>query len=349
MPKWVLGILIITSCIFADDPETYLPQQHKSPEEIQEELDKAEKDFQDALKLFNPWYTGPIIAGGPSMVPPGMMNIQPYVYVVDNYASFNADGKSVHDSHPLWQFQVQPEVATGITSWMDIATGPMLTSNFRNEQSYTGQADLPIILGFKILKQGVWVPGIKVSVNESVPIGKYQHLSIKKLGTDATGSGSWVTTFTFRIGKLLFWWTRHPLNTRLFLGYSIPSTVRIRGLSSYGGGFGTRGKVRPGNRFVADLGLEWSLTQRWAIATDVLFATRARTKFNGNPGINPFTGLPAGVGGGSSYTFQLAPAIEYNWSPTLSAIGGVWFTPFGRNSGNFLIYVFSVSWLFSVT
>jgi hypothetical protein len=345
MMRAVLVIFLFLSSLFAADKiETSRP--HKSPEEIQVELDKAERDFQHALTLFNPWYAGPIVAGSPTMMPPGEMNLQPYVYAIDNYASYNSENESVHKSHPLWQFQLQPVIQTGITTWMDIATAPTFTSNLRDGQSYTGVTDIPLILGFKILKQGVWVPGIKVSVAETFPIGKYQHLSVKKEGTDSTGGGSWVTSFSFRIGKVLFWWTRHPMNTRLYLSYSIPSTVHVRSLNSYGGGYGTRGKVRPGNSFTADLGLEWSLTQRWVLATDVIYTVSARTKFNGYAGIDPATGDLASVGGPSSYSFQLAPALEYNWNDSLAAIGGIWFTPYGRNSGNFINYVLSVTWTY---
>ena len=132
------------------------------------------------------------------------------------------------------------------------------------------------------------------------------------------------------------------------LQYNVPSTVRVEGLNAYGGGYGTKGKVRPGNNFVADLGLEWSLTQNWALATDVFYQTSARTKFNGDPGIDPSTGKTATVGGGSSYTFQLSPSIEYNWSDSLAAIGGIWFSPYGRNSGNFITYTFSIYYAFGV-
>ena len=346
MFRTVVGtFLFITSLLGADQNQT-APRPHKTPLEIQAELNQAEHDFQHALTLFNPWYSGPIVAGSSTMMPPGMFNLQPYIYGVDNYGFYNSESDPVHNRHPLWQLQFQPVIQVGILSWMDISTAPTMTSNFKNGQSYTGLADIPLVLGFSLLKQGVWVPGIKFTINETFPIGKYQHLSVKKEGTDSTGGGSWVTSFTLRFGKVLFWWTRHPLNTRLYLGYNIPKSVRVRSLNTYGGGYGTEGKVRPGNSFTADLGLEWSLTQRWALATDVIYTCQARTKFNGNPGIDPATGKPASVGSGSSYSFQLAPGIEYNWSDSLAAIGGIWFTPYGRNSGEFINYNFSVTWTY---
>ncbi len=346
MIKTVLSSFLLITSVFATDQNESPPHRHKSPQEIQTQLDQAEQNFEHALTLFIPWYSGPIVAGSPSMIPPGTMNLQPYVYAIDNYSSFNSHSDSVHSPHPLWQLQLQPVLQTGITSWMDFATAGTLTSNFKNGQSYTGVTDMPIIFGFKLLEQGVWAPGIKATVGETLPIGKYQHLSVKKEGTDSTGGGSWATNFSLRIGKVLFWWTRHPLNTRLYLGYSIPKSVHVRGLNSYGGGYGTKGKVRPGNSFTADLGLEWSLTQRWVLATDAIYTVSARTKFNGYAGIDPTTGELASVGSGSSYSFQLAPAIEYNWNSSLAAIAGIWFTPYGRNSGKFVNYTFSITWTY---
>ena len=340
MRRTILTSLLLLTSLFADDN---LPPP-KSAEEVQVELDQAERDFQHALTLFNPWYSGPIVAGSPSMVPPLSISLQPYFYAIDNYGVFNSNSEAKHTSPPLWEFQLQPVTQTGLTSWMDIAIAPTLTTNVRSDHSHTGLTDFPLILGFKFLEQGVWIPAIKFTVGETLPIGKYQHLSPAKEGTDITGGGSWVTTFSLRLGKVLFWWTRHPLNTRLYLGYSIPTTVHVKGLNAYGGGDGTRGKVRPGNSFTVDFALEWSLTQRWALATDAIYTATARTKFNGNAGIDPATGMPASVGSGSSYSFQLAPAIEYNWSESLAAIAGIWFTPYGRNSGRFINYNFSVSW-----
>ena len=63
MLKFIL--LLIPFLLIAQD------QPIKSPEEIQAELDQAEAQFRKAEKMFNPWYTGPLIASSASMVPPG--------------------------------------------------------------------------------------------------------------------------------------------------------------------------------------------------------------------------------------------------------------------------------------
>ena len=49
-------------------------EEHKSPEQIEQELQSAEAQFQRAKKMFNPWYTGPLQTPGASMMPPEIVD-----------------------------------------------------------------------------------------------------------------------------------------------------------------------------------------------------------------------------------------------------------------------------------
>ena len=342
MKKLLFGIVALTNSLIGQQEEPFYP-----PEEIAGELSHANEDLARAQKMFNPWYTGPILAGSASMMPPGLVNIQPYFFNQDNFATYNNKRKSV-DHADFWQINPNLVIVTGITSWMDISLVPNFSSNNIHSIWHTGFSDLPISLGFKICDEGVYRPKMKFQLNESFPTGKYQHLSASKEGTDAMGSGSYITGLSFRASKILFWWTQHPLATRLVMTYNIPSTVHVEGLNSYGGGHGTSGRVRPGNSFNTDIGLEWSLSQKWVIATDLVYQTTNRTKFSGKKGINPKTGLQNPIAGPSSDYLQIAPAIEYNYNENLGFIGGAWFTVYGRNTSHFINYVLSVSYTFSV-
>ena len=71
-------------------PLVVFGQNHKSPQQIQKELDDAESQFKKSKEMFNPWYTGPLLTPSPTMIPPGYGNFQPYVFVTDNYASYNS-------------------------------------------------------------------------------------------------------------------------------------------------------------------------------------------------------------------------------------------------------------------
>lgn len=349
MNLWILATLMLTSTLFGAEVtlETSELSPIESPAEIRQELNQANADLASAQKMFNPWYTGPIIAGSASMTPVGSIIFQPYLFLVDDYATFNHHRRSI--DHPsIWQFNPNFVLQTGLTSWMDISVTPQFFTNHIHSQWSTHFGDLPVQIGFKICDEGRYLPKMKVAIGELFPTGPYQRLKAKKEGIDATGGGSFVTSFSYRASKVLFWWTDHPIATRMVLSYNIPSTVKVHGLNVYGGGVGTKGKVRPGNSFNADLGIEYSFNQKWVIATDLVYQTNNRTKFNGQTGINPTTGEPNVVGSGSSDYLQVAPALEYNLNENLGIIGGVWVPVYGRNSSNFITYVLSVSYLFSV-
>jgi hypothetical protein len=97
----------------------------------------------------------------------------------------------------------------------------------------------------------------------------------------------------------------------------------------------------------ADVGIEVSLTQRWVIANDIVYNAQNRTSYSGNPGTNA-DDSDASLGGGYSDNLNLSPAIEYNWNENLGVLGGVWFSVYGRNSGNFVSGVLSLVWTFKV-
>ena len=320
---------------------------HKTPEEIQEELNEANAEFENAKSMFNPWYTGPLITPSASMMPVANGNIQPYLYIADNYASFNEDRHSVSLPNNLVQVIGQMVVQTGVTDTVDFVLVPGGVANWQNGHNGGGFLDLISTIGFLVHKQTPYTPQVKFTITETFPTGKYQNLSFNGLNLNSTGGGTYSTQFGLTIAKLFFWSTQHPLNTRLFCGYEFSTTVHVENFNSYGGGFGTRGTVRPGNQFSTDLGLEVSLTQRWVLAMDIVYKATNRTEFFGHPGFTTEGGTtPASVGGGFSDNLSLAPAIEYNWSPNAGFIGGAWFSVYGRNSLNFAQAVLSVTYSF---
>ncbi len=317
----------------------------KSPQEIQRELDRDEELFKEAKEMFNPWYTGPLLTGGAHMMPPGSANIQPYIFVTDNYAVWNNERKSV--SIPdRWNLNPQFVIQTGITNWMDILLAIQGNVNWQKDKCSGGFGDMSLNIGFPLLEEGLYRPAMKVTISETFPTGRYQKLNPKKIGLDATGAGSFQTAFGFRISKLVFWSYKHPMNLRASYTYIIPSDVHVKSFNSYGGGYGTRGKVKPGNNSQADVAFEYSFTQRWVFSTDVVYVWANRTTFSGNPGKNA-DGTTASVGGGSSDQLSLAPAIEYNWNANLGFLAGVWFDVYGRNTSKFVSGIVSVTYTFS--
>jgi hypothetical protein len=336
--KKLLLTLLIPLALCAQAP-------HKSPEQINKELQAAEAEFARAKKLFNPWYTGPLVTPSATMVPPGMVMTQPYLFVNGNYQRFNSKRKAIDLPHNLYQVKGLSVFQIGLTNTSDFTITPSAAGQWENDQQGGGFGDLPITIGFLFLKQTLYVPQIKFTITETFPTGRYQHLSSNGLGLSGLGGGSYQTQFGVTFGKVILWNTLHPMNTRLFIGYNIATPVHVKGFNFQGGGFGTDGVVRQGNTFSADLGLELSINQPWVIALDLVYTAQNITKFHGNPGVDK-EGKPAAVGGGYNDNFSLAPAIEYNFNDSLGIITGVQFSVYGRNSLNFASGQFSFYYFF---
>ena len=324
-------------------------EEHKTPAQIEQELQSAEKQFEKAKKMFNPWYTGPLITPGASMMAPGWGNIQPYLFVTDNYAHFNSERHSHKMPNNLVTLNPSVSMQFGVTKTMDTTLGMQGFENWQNHHSGGGFGDMTLNIGFPVTVQTLHVPAIKLCIKETFPTGQYQHLNTNGMNLSATGGGSYQTQFTLTMSKVLFWDYQHPMNFRLSFNYNLPTAVTVKGFNNYGGGFGTHAKVRPGNTFSADMGIEISLNQRWVVATDLAYTAQNETKYSGYAGTTTKGGaLPASIGGGFNDNLSLAPAIEYNWNENLGMLGSVWFSVYGRNSNNFVSGVLSVTWTFQV-
>ncbi len=318
-------------------------QNHKSPQQIQMELDDAESQFKKSKEMFNPWYAGPLVTPSASMMPPGQANIQPYLFVKGNYAAFNSERKSIALPHNSYQVQVISPMQIGVTVSTDIAINLGAQGNWTQGKSGGGFNDLSVTYGFSIFKETLYVPKFKFTIAELFPTGAYKNLNHNGLNLSSTGGGSYQTTFGLAFGKVIWWTYPHPINTRFFFGYNIATVANVRNFNAYGGGFGTKGRVRIGNTFTADLGLEVSITQRWVAAMDVVYTASNPTKFHGKPGLNA-DGTVATVGNPYNDNLSLAPAIEYNFSDSFYILWGVQFSVYGRNSANFANGQFSLGY-----
>ncbi len=337
--RLLLGSLLILS-LHADEPE----DAPVSPAVIEEQLKDAEAEFEVARKMFNPWYAGPLLTPSAHILPPGSVNVQPYLFYTNNYARFDEHGHSkkipnIHTINPT------VPVLVGMLSWVDLSFNVQGIWTQARKQ-YTGfWGDTSVGLGFGLLSEGPYRPALLFAVKETFPTGRYQKLNPKKQGTDATGGGSYSTNLSFNISKVIWWITLHPINFRASFNYSLPALVSVKGYNAYGGGTGTRGKVHPGNTFQGDLGFEYSFSQKWVFPLDIVYVYSRKTTFSGKPG-RAAPGVPATVGGPFNDQLSLAPGLEYNPNENLSLLTGVWFSVWGRNSFNFASAVFSVEYTF---
>ncbi len=278
-----------------------------------------------------PWLTGSLIAPRGVAVPFKDFEIDSYVYFFTFSGSYNDHWKE--SSYPNF-YSLNPQWLCyfGLTPWMDITVVPQFFYNTTEGQSFCGFGDFSAGLDFQLYPDDAkfWFPGIKFSVIEIFPTGKFDHLSANKLETDITGAGSFATLLSLILYKAYHISGTHFFSLNLSGQYSISSPVNVHGLNVYGGGEGTDGKVIPGNILTGICSFEYSLNRNWALALDTVWIHVDEFQFFGDPGLTD-SGEPATVDGPSSEQLSFAPAFEYNFSENLGIIAGCWFTVLGRN------------------
>jgi hypothetical protein len=315
----------------------------KSPAQIQQEIDQAQKDFEIAEKMFIPWYTGPLITGSAKNAPKGRFNLQPYLTMKTSYGIYDDQGHYVNTPN---EFSVNPLLVfqAGITDWLDITVQPQGTFKFFQGNSGGGFNDLNIVLGFQLYNETPYIPGIRVLYTEIFPTGTYDRLMSP---LDANGEGVFQSVVGLNMGKTLWWMPLNPMRLRLATNVQIPTDkARVFGLNSYGGGTTTNASIKVRPTFNLDVGYEVSFTQNWVFALDFVFTMSGRANLAGGLAGTDVNGDPFPIGYPSSNNFSLAPAIEYNFADSGGLIVGGWFSVAGRNSTSYGSVLISYTQLF---
>ncbi len=333
-------VFFATILFAAEEPK----KQIKSPAQIQRELDSAQADFDTAKKMFSPFYSGPLLTGSANNCPPGHVNIEPYLFITDNYGVYTSNRKR-ENIDDLWNINPVFIFQTGLTKWLDVQITPQAIYNTTRNQGNFNWGDLDVTLGFQLIKETPFLPALRFTVTEIFPLGKYDHLDPDRLGTDGTGGGSFQTQFNLNISKVLWTFPLHPMQVRGNAVYVIPSRVDVDSFNTYGGGHGTHGTIFPGNIWELYASMEVTMVRHWVAALDLAYKNFNKTRFSGTRGTTP-SGLPAPIGAPSGDQFSMAPAIEYNPSAHQQFIVGTWFTVTGRNSSAFvsLIMAYNHYW-----
>jgi len=288
---------------------------------------------------YNVWLTGPIVAPSGHSVAAPHVNYEPYFYYTQNCYTYDKHWNT-HRIPTFTTFQVQPTFQIGVNSFMEFdIIAPQFSYNNTVKEHDWVLNDVPFGLGIQLVqdKPGkTWYPAVKLKLNATLPIGKYERFSSEKKGTDNGGGGNWNPSAGLVFSRL-FWLTgKHYLAARYFFQYAVPLPVNVRGINAYGGARHTRGTVYPGNVFFTDLGLEYTVSQNWAFAFDLAYQHNNKQRFSGRSG-------GAAMRTPSREQISIAPAIEYNWNANVGAIFGPWFTIAGRNSTQFMSWILAIN------
>jgi hypothetical protein len=291
-----------------------------------------------------PWMTGPLLAQAGQTLPAGHTNYEPYLFVTDTFGIYNQAGEKSRIPRII---KTTPTMVLiqGLTSFMDLQVIADYSFSNSSANNYSDLGDPTIYLGFQAFTENMqgWRPDLRVTISEKFPAGRYQNLNPINSGIDAVGAGSYQTGIGANFQKTYQFKNNKFLRARLTFLYVIPSSPSLNNVNTYGGGTGTSGILDLGNTLSIDGSLEFTLTTHWVPALDIVYAYQAKSKFTGALG-TAITGMPATVGGQSSQAISLAPAMEYNFSPTLGIIAGAWFTVFGRNTADFAAAVFALNY-----
>ncbi len=288
-----------------------------------------------------PWFTGPLLTPSPYTIQPGHINVEPYVFYVNNNAIYDQNGdKNTIISKIHWIEEVPVQIGVAKNLEFDIVPG--VSTNKFSGDTYTSMNDTLAALYYQIYRNNEkWIPAFKLGLRVLFPTGNFHRFNPADAEIETTGDGSFKTTFTLGIGKAYHIYEEHYLNFRTFFAYGYSFPTQVEGFNAYGGGYGTYGEVYPGNTFSWLLGLEYSLTKNWVLACDVQYEWAGKTRFIGEKGtmepisVNPLS-PSALIGSPSGWQWSLAPAIEYNWNTHIGVIVGPWFTIAGKNTGAFL-------------
>lgn len=310
-----------------------------------------------------PWLTGPLLSPSANTLPKGHINVEPYLYANNNLGSYDNNWKFQKFVDPLHNINVIVLFQVGLASRVDMSIAPQGFYSWVGDKAESFRfGDMGMALGFQLIKEQpkTWVPGVKFSFGEILPLGVYENLDPNKLGTDSSGSGSFATSFRLTFSKLFHFQGDNYLAFRLAVWSTLFTPVHVHGFNSYGGNSSTNGRVHPGTLFATILGVEYTITKHWALALDILASYSNKTTFHSSvPGVMASGNGSLSGGRGRvvfqtpngdinvdflapvgnprpSFSLSFAPALEYNFNQMYGLILGVWFTACGKNTTSFI-------------
>jgi len=264
------------------------------------------------------WWTGPLLAPNATSMPRGHFLVEPYLYDIIGPHS-NGFGSLTYINYGLLD-----RVTIGLIptfGYNQVSNAPSSTA--------PGMGDVTLQVQFGLTKfhEGGWAPTTAFNVQETFPTGKYDQLG--NHASDGFGAGAYTTTLAF-YSQTFFWMPNgRILRARFNVLEALPSDVGVRGVSVYDTGPAFSGHASPGSSTLIDIAGEYSVTQRWVLAMDVIYKHAGQTHVTGFNTPDParvrlYLGTVDEVG--------FAPAFEYNWKSNIGVILGTRVIAIGHNT-----------------
>jgi len=274
--------------------------------------------------LGDAWWTGPMLAASGGTLPHGHFLFEPYLYDVTARRS-NGLGSLSYVLYGLADRLTVGSIPT--FGFNDVRGGP--------SSSGIGVGDVTAVAQFRLTQfhPGSWMPTASVVLEETFPTGKYDRLGTRP--SDGLGDGAYTTTVGLYSQTYVWLPNGRILRMRFDMSQAISGAASVADVSVYGTGPGFRGHATPGSSFLADAAWEYSVTRNWVLALDVPYRHNADTRAAGYDILslggsqNP---ISIRLNSGASDVFGYAPAIEYNWKPTVGVLLGARVLVAGRNT-----------------
>ena len=277
------------------------------------------------------WWTGPMLAPSANTLPQGHFLIEPYLYDVITQGFYNSSGTRVRAPHEN-SFGSLTYALYGVANKFTVGMIPIFGYNEVSSgpsSAGIGTGDLTVQAQYRLhlFHEGSLVPTVSVALQETLPTGRYDQLSNRL--SSALGSGAFTTSPSFYTQTFFWLPSGRILRMRFNVVPSFSNSVSIKDVSVYGTSAGFRGHAKPAPSVFVDAAWEYSLTKHWVLALDATYRHQGNTTVNGF-NISDLS-QPIRLNSGATDAFGLAPAIEYNWKPTLGVLLGVRLIPAGRN------------------
>jgi hypothetical protein len=325
-----------------------------------------------SIYALEPWFTGPLLAEHALVKSAGHEQILIFVNNSHNYGIYDTNHTFVktpmyYDSHILVQY------IYGLSKDVDVEFNIDYRKNENEGKTYSRLADSVLMIGYQLLRQNgsVYNSDLRLLFSLILPTGRWDSLNPSLHTTDATGFGSYQPAIGLVFSHLFSLKNGHYLTSYLEANIRYASTVKINGLSAYGGTKLTQGHIRPGNSTDFNIVSEYDLTQNWALCMEAYVYAQQGSVFNGiiSDDLSAFVqrsvalrsrGLNREIlfnqyfpnmhnignrfftGNNSVYLLSIAPAIEYNFSKSFGLIGGAWLSLAGKNHPAFVAPVIGI-------
>jgi hypothetical protein len=258
--------------------------------------------------LDDAWWTGPMLASGAGALPKGRWLVEPYLFDV------RSDGGDTLGNLTYVLYGVTDKTTVGVipTFYFNRPDGAPNSSGVQvGDLTLQGQRQVTQF------KPGGWVPTSSIVAQLILPTGKFDRLDGR--AADGVGGGAYATSLGYNMQTYAWLPNGRIARFRLNTSGMVSQKAKVRDDSVYGTAAGFRGHARPGAQLVVNGAVEYSVTSNWVLALDLVYTHSEPTKVTGVDGAGRLVRFDTGTHDG----FAVAPAVEYNFSPTVGALFGL--------------------------